>query len=150
MNNRFGISIFTLALASLTGCSSPDTVAPRSLPIHQNWTLQPGSTVGGYAVIGSLGDVSVELGGSAVHAPFDGRIEPLEGGDCVVFSTPEVPAYLFRLCGLSKPAVGDMQQGDKIGRGQMLQFAAMRKQPDGTWAIVEPGLDILERTVQQP
>lgn len=138
-----------LMLVTLIGCGRGRVVAPRTIPIHQDWALQPGSDIGGYRVAGSLGDVSIELNGHQVRAPFDGRVEPLAGG-CVVFSTPEIPAYLFRLCGLSNPTLGDLQRGDKIGKGQSLQFAAMRKQPDGTWAIVEPALDILERTVRQP
>ncbi|MEO0533024.1 MAG: hypothetical protein AAF215_04070 [Cyanobacteria bacterium P01_A01_bin.123] len=141
----------SLVLVALAGCGGGNAVATRTIPIHQNWALQPGSEIAGYRVIGSLGDVSIELDGYPVRAPFDGRVEPLDGGGgCVVFSTPEVPAYLFRLCGLANPALGDLRRGDKIGKGQSLQFAAMRKQPDGTWAIVEPALDILERTVKQP
>lgn len=139
----------SVILLGAAGCGGGKAIAPRTIPIHQNWALQPGSEIGGYQVVGSLGDVSIDLDGHAVRAPFDGRVEPLEGG-CVVFSTPEVPAYLFRLCGLANPALGDLRRGDKIGKGQSLQFAAMRKQPDGTWAIVEPALDILERTVKQP
>jgi hypothetical protein len=60
-----------------------------------------------------------------------------------------VPAYLFRLCGLNKPHLGAVSQGDVIGSGKLLLFAALRKQPNGTWAIVEPAKGILERTLKR-
>lgn len=136
-----------LFLLGLGACGfSAAQVPSRNITIHQEWALQPGSQVGGYRVVGSLGDVSIELSGSAVTAPFDGQVQPTEN-DCVAFSSPEVPAYLFRLCGIERPRLGTVEAGQVIGRGQVLQFAAMRRQPDGTWAMVEPAVDILEKTV---
>ncbi|MEB3268457.1 MAG: hypothetical protein VKJ09_07955 [Leptolyngbya sp.] len=135
-----------LLLGAIAACGRGPTVAPRNIPIHQEWALQPGSEVGGYRVMGGLGDVSIEIKGKAIRAPFDGKVQPTDNG-CIAFTSPEVPAYLFRLCGLQRPRLGDVRAGDKIGKGQVLQFAAMRRQPDGTWALVEPAVDILERTV---
>ncbi|NEQ31045.1 MAG: hypothetical protein F6K04_08580, partial [Leptolyngbya sp. SIO4C5] len=63
---------------------------------------------------------------------------------------PEVPAYLFRLCGLKNARLGDIKAGNQVGTGETLQFAALRKQPDGSWALVEPAVDVLERTVSSP
>lgn len=136
-----------LVALCLGACSlSAAEVPSRNIAIHQAWALQPGSEVGGYQVIGSLGDVSIELKGSAVKAPFDGKVQPTPP-DCIAFSSPEVPAYLFRLCGLKRPRLGPVKAGEVIGRGEVLQFAAMRRQPDGTWAMVEPAVDVLTRTV---
>jgi hypothetical protein len=115
--------------------------------VQQNWTLQPGSEVGGFPVMGGLGDVSIELGGGKVRAPFDGQLQPTGSDTCVAFTTPEIPAYLFRLCGVTKPRLGEVAAGQVMARSQILQFAAMRRQPDGTWAIVEPATDILEKTL---
>ena len=67
---------------------------------------------------------------------------------CVFFSTAEIPAYKFRFCGLNAPQLGNLRQGDPIGKGDTMQFAALRKQPDGKWAIVEPAKNILERTLK--
>jgi hypothetical protein len=142
----WAIALGAIALGAIAACGQGPTVAPRNIPIHQEWALQPGSEVGGYRVMGGLGDVSIELGGKAIHAPFDGQVQPTDN-NCVAFSSPEVPAYLFRLCGLRRPRLGPVEAGQPIGRGQVLQFAAMRRQPDGTWALVEPAVDILERTV---
>jgi hypothetical protein len=135
-----------VALGTISACGRGPTVAHRNIPLHQQWALQPGSEVGGYRIMGGLGDVSIEIKGKAIRAPFDGKVQPTDH-DCVAFTSPEVPAYLFRLCGLQRPRLGPVQAGDKIGKGQVLQFAAMRRQPDGTWALVEPAVDILERTV---
>jgi hypothetical protein len=137
-----------LGLLGLGACgltSAP--VPPRHIPVQQNWTLQPGSEVGGFPVRGGLGDVSIELGGGKVRAPFDGQLQPTGSDTCVAFTTPEIPAYLFRLCGVTKPRLGEVAAGQVMARSQILQFAAMRRQPDGTWAIVEPATDILEKTL---
>ena len=135
-----------VVLAAIAACGRSPTVAHRNIPLHQQWALQPGSEVGGYRIMGGLGDVSIEIKGKAIRAPFDGKVQPTDH-DCVAFTSPEVPAYLFRLCGLQRPRLGAVQAGDKIGKGQVLQFAAMRRQPDGTWALVEPSVEMLERTV---
>lgn len=139
--------LYTLPLLVVGACGfSAAEIPPRNISIHQSWALQPGSEVGGYRVIGSLGDVSIELKGKTVKAPFDGKVQPTHH-ECVAFSSPEVPAYLFRLCGVERPRLGPVAAGQVIGRGRVLQFAAMRRQPDGTWAMVEPAVDVLERTV---
>jgi hypothetical protein len=101
-------------------------------------------------VAGSLGDISIQLDGAKVYAPFDGLVQPNNVGECVIFSSPDVPAYLFRLCGMSRPRLGEIKQGRAIGSANYLQFAALRRQPDGKWAMVEPASDILQRTLTQP
>ena len=130
------------------GCAQQPSVPPRAIQLHQKWALQPGAEVAGFRISGGLGDISIELEGKSVRAPFDGKVQP-NRADCVVFSSSEVPAYLFRLCGLKRPQLGDLRAGDVIGSGKALQFAALRRQPDGSWAIVEPAVDLLERTVRQ-
>lgn len=130
------------------GCGQSPSIAPRPVPIQQQWELQPGMMVGGHQVSASLGDVSIELNGAAVYAPFQGDVEPMQDSPCILFSTPEVPAYLFRLCGLNRPQFGPVDQGNRIGKGRYLHFATLRRQPDGTWAIVEPSSEILTRSLQ--
>ncbi|NJR52937.1 MAG: hypothetical protein HC780_28630 [Leptolyngbyaceae cyanobacterium CSU_1_3] len=137
-------------VALLGGCKSAKVdEAPIDIKLYQKWELQPGDTIAGYPVRGSLGDISIDLHNNRVYAPFDGKAQVDKRG-CVIFSTPDVPAYLFRLCGLNSPKLGLLSQGDEIATGESLQFAALRKQPDGTWAIVEPAKNILERTLKSP
>ncbi|HEY9749986.1 MAG TPA: hypothetical protein V6C63_14975 [Allocoleopsis sp.] len=147
---RLGIAIAILVLLRL-GCSRQQTTefTPKKIQLAQTWELQPGSAIAGYSVAGGLGDISIVLAGKSVFAPFAGSVQPYQG-TCVLFASDEVPAYLFRLCGLKQPQLGDVRQGDVIGSGTYLQFAALRKQPNGTWAFVEPSRNILERTLKQP
>ena len=81
--------------------------------------------------------------------PFDGVVELTDTG-CVVVSSANVPAYLFRLCGLMQIHLGDRQQEQPIGRANRLVFTMLRREPDGTWAIVEPASNFIERLVDQP
>lgn len=146
---KVGFVLSALLLMS-TGCGiKRSNEAARALQISQSWELQPGEKVAGHLITGGLGDVSIELKGSSVRAPFDGRVQP-NTDRCVVYSSPEVPAYLFRLCDLKRPKLGEVREGEVIGSANHLQFAALRRQPDGKWALVEPSASILERTLQQP
>jgi len=131
----------------LGGCQSPPVPNARNLNIQQNWELKPGDKAGERLVTGSLGDVSIDLGGARLYAPFSGDVEPAPEEHCVIYSTAEVPAYLFRFCGLRRPRFGPIGAGQAIGTGAYLQFATLRRQPDGTWIIVEPSTSILERAI---
>ena len=134
-----------LALSMFTACdraSNPDETI--NLNLYQKWQLQPGDKVAGFPVVSGLGDVSIELNGKSVYAPFEGKAQK-DQRNCLIFSSPDVPAYLFRLCGISNPRLGDSNQGDALGSGTVLHFATLRKQPDGTWAIVEPSKPMIER-----
>lgn len=138
-----------ICFGAITGCSGgQSSPPPRYISLQQTWELQPGDSIAGHLVSASLGDVSIELDGAAVRAPFDGEVEPAAQAHCVFFSSPEVPAYLFRLCGIDHPQVGRLKLGQVIGRGDYLHFATLRRQPEGTWAIVEPSSNILERALR--
>lgn len=134
-----------LALLMLSACDrasqTPETI---NLNIYQKWQLQPGDKIAGFPVVSGLGDVSIELNGKSVYAPFEGQAQK-DQRNCLIFSSADVPAYLFRLCGISNPRLGDSNQGDSLGSGAVLHFATLRKQPDGTWAIVEPSKPMIER-----
>jgi len=143
-------TVSLLGLLGLGACGLSQAQVPtRNMPVQQGWTLQPGSAIGGFEVMGGLGDISIDLGGGQIKAPFDGQLQPSDRDECLAFTSPEVPGYLFRLCGVTKPRLGDVKAGQVMGRSEVLQFAAMRRQPDGTWAIVEPATEILEKTLGQ-
>lgn len=142
-------SLMVLALAILSGCtSSPTQSTIPDLPLYQNWELQPGSQVAGYTVTGGLGDISIALNGNSVYAPSEGDAY-LDKRGCVYFAGADTPAYLFRFCGLKSPNLGHLQAGQAIGRADILEFAALLKQSDGKWALVEPDKNLLERTLKQ-
>lgn len=143
------VSILIGGVALLAGCIPAQTEPSRAIQLYQTWQLQPGSTIASYPVTNGLGDVGIALQGKSIHAPFAGRVQP-HNGSCVVFSSPEIPAYLFRLCGLHQPHLGAVQAGEAIGSGNAVQFAALRKQPNGTWAFVEPSRTLLEQMLRPP
>jgi hypothetical protein len=123
-----------------------NTPPPKELKLQQTWELEPGDRIADYRIVGGLGDVSIALRGANVRAPFAGEASPNREG-CLLFSSPEVPAYLFRYCGMDRMVLGDRPLGTSLGKAQYLQFATLRKQPDGSWAIVEPSKDILEKSL---
>jgi hypothetical protein len=149
---RLGLRYFGLSLMiGLVGCSSIAPVVPRQIVLKQTWEIESGDRVAGQIVTGSLGDISVQLKGARLRAPFDGQVElASKGYQCIYFSTAEVPAYLFRYCGVKRPRLGPIQTGAVMGRGRIVHFATLRRQPDGAWALVEPSDRVLERSLNQP
>jgi hypothetical protein len=140
-----------LLLTSLTSCRNLAPVVPRQIVLKQSWEIESGDRVAGQLVTGSLGDISVRLQGARLRAPFAGQVElAAKGFHCIYFSPPEVPAYLFRYCGVRQPRLGTVQAGEVMGRGQQIHFATLRRQPDGAWAIVEPSDRVLEQSLDQP
>lgn len=135
------------SLCWLSGCAAHSSPEPRSITLQQQWSLNPGDEIAGSTVSGSLGDISIYLDGKRVSAPFAGEVEPSEIERCSLYSTPEIPAYIFRLCGLSRVNYGDIEAGKSIGKGDYLSFATLRRQPDGTWIIVEPAKGVLEKAL---
>lgn len=134
-----------LPFSLLGSCSRPQ---PRQLNLHQSWSLPIGTEISGYRVSSSLGDISLHLNGDVVRMPFKGTVEPTDM-DCVLVSSNDIPAYLFRLCGLRQPKFGLRQQGQTIGRAEHLIFAMLRREPDGTWAMVEPSAQFIQQLLSQ-
>ncbi|WP_155523820.1 hypothetical protein [Nodosilinea nodulosa] len=140
-------------LGGLASCSAPaDAPGPRNVTLSQKWALQPGDRLAGYEVQSGLGDITLDIRGNRVFMPFDGEVQPAEGSEnlCVILSSPDVPAYLFRLCGLRQVQMGDRAQGDPIGSGDSVAFATLRRQADGTWAMVEPAKELIAQFLDQP
>ncbi len=141
--------VFLLA----AGCESTfNPPPPRNVNLYQKWTLQPGDQLGGYRIQSGLGDVAVDLKGGKVFMPFDGEVQPAAGQEdlCVIVSSPDVPAYLFRLCGIEQPRLGSLGQGSSLGGGGVVAFATLRRQADGTWAMVEPSEKLIAQFLTAP
>ena len=135
------------------GCESTLNPPPaRNVNLYQKWTLQPGDQLGSYRIQSGLGDVAVDLKGGKVFMPFDGEVQPAAGQEdlCVIISSPDVPAYLFRLCGLKQPRLGSLAQGSSLGSGGVVAFATLRRQADGTWAMVEPSEKLITQFLTAP
>lgn len=145
------LMIVGLGLSStLTSCRHQAIAQPRKIMIEQSWELAPGDSIEGFWVAAGLGDISIHMRGESIHAPFQGDVEPSAvGKSCILFSSPEVPAYLFRYCGLKRPRLGAVRAGQTIGHANFLHFATLRRQPEGTWVIVEPSTNVLERSLER-
>jgi hypothetical protein len=142
-----------LMLLLVGGCESRlNPPPPRNVNLYQKWTLQPGDQLGGYRIQSGLGDVAVDLKGGKVFMPFEGEVQPAAGQEdlCVIISSPDVPAYLFRLCGLRQPRLGSLAQGSSLGSGGVVAFATLRRQADGTWAMVEPSEKLIGQFLTAP
>jgi hypothetical protein len=151
VSNRILIPWLGVCLLGLVaGCQGGrSSLAPRRLAFYQTWQIQSGKVIAGYRVNSGLGDIGIDLGGGKVYAPYSGQVQP-HTPECVLFSTAQLPAYLFRVCGLHHPRLGKLRAGQAIGAAQSLQFATLRKQPNGTWAFVEPSADLLAKMLHQP
>ncbi|MGB3296995.1 MAG: hypothetical protein WBA76_01905 [Phormidesmis sp.] len=136
-----------LSATLLCGCGVKAGPKPKVITLQQQWALNPGDKIAGNLVVGSLGDISLLLKRGKVSAPFDGELAPSDKDQCALYSTPEIPAYLFRLCGLKSFDYGEVKAGKPIGKGDYLSFATLRRQPDGTWIIVEPAKGVLEKAL---
>ncbi len=137
-----------VTLFAIAGCTpQPVVEQPLDVQLYQAWELQPGDVVASFPVSGGLGDISIALQGNKIYAPYDGRLQPNKPG-CAVFSSPDVPNYLLRLCGVKNPQFGQRRAGEAIGTADTLQFAILNKRPDGLWALVEPSKRILEQMLQ--
>jgi hypothetical protein len=119
-----------------------------SVKLYQKWTVQPGDKIAGKNISGGLGDLSIELGGASVRSPFKGEVRRDDQGDLFLRS-PTTPGYLFRLRGLEGVKLGNLQAGDRFGHGQLLHFATLKQQSNGTWAVVEPAKKVLEEILKE-
>ncbi len=149
----FRVVLVTSVLLAIGSCNSPSSsVPPRKVNLYQRWALQPGDTLAGYRVQSSLGDITLDLQGNKVFMPFDGEVEPdaEQQNLCLIVSSPDVPAYLFRLCGVRNGHLGKLAKGSAIGTAKVMAFATLRRQADGTWAMVEPAEKLLTQFLQAP
>lgn len=145
----FGVAL----LLAIGSCSqAPSGVAPRKVNLYQRWALQPGDNLAGYRVQSSLGDIALDLRGNNIFMPFDGEVEPdaEQQSLCLIVSSSEIPAYLFRLCGVDDRRLGKLARGKVLGKAKIMAFATLRRQADGTWAMVEPAEKLLTQFLQAP
>jgi hypothetical protein len=146
----------------ITSCGHTPPPPQIKVQVFQDWQLKPGDRLAGYAVTGGLGDISIDVQGQAIYAPFKGETQRDAQG-CLFYSSPEVPSYLFRLCGVTGRAwlgldipplnqlhLGAVKAGETLGYATTLQFATLRKQTNGKWAIVEPDKSLIETLLKPP
>ncbi|MBD1845704.1 hypothetical protein H6F89_20295 [Cyanobacteria bacterium FACHB-63] len=143
----------SLVVTNLTACQiekiqSASLVKPTSIQVYQKWELQRGDRINDQTVVSALGELAIDLAGKPIYAPMSGEAKPDQTG-CVLFAGTELPAYLFRFCGISAPSFGTLRKGQTIGRANLLVFATFQKQQNGTWAFVEPSKSMLEQILKR-
>jgi hypothetical protein len=142
-----------LVIGSLTACQlgkmqTAPTVKPMNIQIYQKWELQRGDRVNNQTVVSALGELAIDLGGKPIYAPMSGEAR-LDRTGCLLLAGTELPAYLFRFCGINTPKLGVLRKGQAIGTASLLVLATFRKQQNGTWAFVEPSKAMVEQTLKR-
>ncbi len=134
----------------------------REIEVQQTWGVPAGAQIGKYRIASGLGDISLEMKGKS-FAPVDGWSEnefvlisqgnlQRNKDDCTIFSSPQIPAYLLKLCGLKHKNRGRIEQGEVLGKtdGYLhLSLLSYRKAESGraTWVYVSPATQLLESLV---
>ncbi|MDI9639312.1 hypothetical protein QM565_26760 [Geitlerinema splendidum] len=108
--------------------STSETFRPnlKQIDIKEIWENHSGQKIAGHPVVGGLGDISLEYRGNIV-APLGGEVEGnfvlatetslvKNTSDCVLYSTPQQPGYLLKLCGLKERNSGEIKAGETIGK----------------------------------
>ncbi len=145
---------------SESAARSPRTV--REIELQNTWGVKAGDAIEKYFVASGLGDISLAMKGNVI-APLDGNIEEkfvlisdgslIRGtSDCVIFSSPQMPAYLIKLCGLKSRNLDLVEGGKPIGKtnGYLhISLFSYRPHPDSgaMWVYVPPSPQLLESLV---
>lgn len=137
---------------SLTACQlvkpQPSPDKPMSIQIYQKWELQRGDRINNQTIVSALGELAIDMGGKPIYAPMNGEVN-LDRTGCALFAGTDLPAYLFRFCGINAPKLGVLQKGQTIGTANLLVFSTFLKQQNGTWAFVEPSKSMLEQILKR-
>lgn len=142
-----------LLIGSATACQiekirSVSPNKPTNIQVYQKWELQRGDRINDQIIVSGLGELTIDLAGKPIYAPMSGEAKPDQSG-CILFAGTELPAYLFRFCGISAPKLGVLRKGQTIARANLLVFATFQKQQNGTWAFVEPSKSMLEQILKR-
>jgi hypothetical protein len=136
----------------------------KEIELQKSWGIHAGDVIGNYPVAGGLGEISLRIRGN-IRAPMDGRVEDKfvlvsEGtiinsdDNCVLFSSPQLPAYLSKFCGLETQNLGLVRQGQSIGKTDGYLHVALltyRQSAENRnqWVYVSPSMGWLEKLVAQ-
>lgn len=145
------------------GSSASHQPKRKQIEIQKVWGIEAGKVIAGQRVIGGLGDISLEFKG-IVKAPLTGYVEGefvlvteedlIEGTrDCIIFSSPQMPAYLLKICGLTRRNLGSIDRGSPIGEtgGKLhISLLSFRKVAHQTnkWIYVSPSETLIEQLVR--
>ena len=136
----------------------------REIELRNTWGIQAGNEIAKPPIVSGLGDISLAFNGKAL-APVDGWVEGkfvlvsdgnlLPGTpDCVIFSSPQIPSYLSKLCGLKQRNLGQVERGTPIGQTDghlhVTLFSSRKSEEEmPIWVYVSPSSQLLENLVSQ-
>lgn len=139
---------------------SPRSV--REIELQNTWEVKAGDSIEGYFIASGLGDISLAMKGKVI-APIDGHLEEkfvlisdgrlIRGtSDCVIFSSPQLPAYLIKLCGLASRNLERVERGKAIGKTNgYLHISLLSYRPNqengAIWVYVPPSPQLIESLV---
>ena len=139
---------------------SPHSV--REIELQNTWGVKAGDSIEGYFIASGLGDISLAMKGKVI-APIDGNVEEnfvlisdgslIRGpSDCIIFSSPQLPAYLIKLCGLASRNLEQVEGGKPIGKTNgylhISLFSYRPNQESGAiWVYVPPSPQLIESLV---
>lgn len=144
--------------------SSQDSPIIKQIELKKVWEIQAGQLIAGHRVVSGLGDISLEFKG-AIAAPAMGIVERnfvlvsdrtliKTPSDCILFSSPQMPGYLLKVCGLKQRHLGIVNQGVSIGKtnGYLhLSLLSFRKDENqvSKWIYVSPSSKLIEKLLRQ-
>ena len=136
----------------------------KQIELKKVWEIQSGEFIAGYRVVGGLGDISLDFKG-AIKSPALGVVESnfmlvsdrtliRNPPDCVIFSSPQMPAYLLKICGLKRRKLGTVNQGSPIGHtnGYLhMSLLSFRKDQNqvSKWIYVSPSPKLIEKLLRE-
>lgn len=145
---------------AFVGHSVEGAELPEQIEVAQSWSVNSGDQVGGYAVLASLGELSLQTQ-NFLSSPTNGVVSrqlkwltPLStearalAPDCILHSSPVYPTYLSRFCGLRQSRSGVVTPSDRFGQASgVLHFALLTLRPTETheqrWHYVAPSPDFV-------
>lgn len=134
------------------------SVSRKEIELKRTWGLQTGESIVGHDIVGGLGGLSIEIK-QAIYAPTDGFVYGhfalISNGsltksqsNCILFSSPQMPAYLLQLCGLVQRNLGAVKRGQPIGKTAGYLHVALLRQ-DNQWVFVSPAKELLKRLLRR-
>ncbi|WP_017661921.1 hypothetical protein [Baaleninema simplex] len=135
-----------------------ETPIVSEVTVASDVSIAAGDEIAERRVVAAFGELSLRTSGK-VFAPFDGwangqLVFVTDGtlrsmpSDCTVFSSPQIPNYLLRLCGLGRRHLGYRRLGEALGRADgylHVTLLTYRTEESGDlWVYVPPAASLVQ------
>ncbi|MGC9502305.1 hypothetical protein [Baaleninema sp.] len=161
---------YSLEAADRPGIRWTPDPPPANAPIVSEVTVESatavaaGDEIADRPVVAEFGELSLRATGR-VFAPVDGwangQFRFVTGGrlrsmpsDCTILSSPQIPNYLLKLCGLARRHLGYRRVGEPLGRTDgYLHVALLTYRSDEAgdrWVYVPPAPSLVQTLFDRP